>query len=107
MYIFVVSLHNIRKKTTGETRMKITDIKIRRLYDHEKMKAVCSVTFDGELVFHDIKIIDNDGKTFVAMPSRRSREGVFSDIVHPINTELRNYLEDEVLTEYRSLLSVT
>ena len=87
--------------------MKITDIKIRRLYDNEKMKAVCSVTFDGELVVHDIKIIENDGKTFVAMPSRRSREGVFSDIVHPINTELRIYLEDEVLTEYRSLLSVT
>lgn len=82
--------------------MKITDIKIRRLYDHEKMKAVCSVTFDGEFVVHDIKIIENDGKMFVAMPSRRSREGMFSDIVHPITQEFRSYLEDEILTEYRS-----
>ena len=82
--------------------MKITDIKIRRLYDRDKMKAVCSVTFDGELVVHDIKVIENDGKTFIAMPSRRSKEGFFSDIVHPITQQMRTYIESEVLTAYKS-----
>ena len=53
--------------------MKITDIKIRRLYDRDKMKAVCSVTFDGELVVHDIKVIENDGKTFIAMQTFKRR----------------------------------
>ena len=81
--------------------MKITEIKIRRLYDREKMKAVCSVTFDGELAVHDIKVIENEGKTFIAMPSRRSNEGFFSDIVHPITQSMRTYLESEVLTAYR------
>ena len=73
--------------------MKITDIKIRRLYDRDKMKAVCSVTFDGELVVHDIKVIENDGKTFIAMPSRRSKEGFFSDIVHPITQPLTKVIK--------------
>lgn len=80
--------------------MKITDIKIRRLYAREKMKAVCSLTFDNEFVVHDVKVIENDGKTFIAMPSRRLNDGTFCDIVHPITSELRTYIENKVLEEY-------
>ncbi|MBE6896236.1 MAG: septation regulator SpoVG [Ruminococcaceae bacterium] len=80
--------------------MKITDIKIRKITDNEKMKAVCSVTFDDELVVHDIKVIENDGKTFIAMPSKRFKEGSFSDIVHPISQTVRTYLEKEILAVY-------
>lgn len=80
--------------------MKITDIKIRKITDNEKMKAVCSVTFDDELVVHDIKVIENDGRTFIAMPSKRFKEGSFSDIVHPISQTVRTYLEKEILAVY-------
>lgn len=64
------------------------------------MKAVCSVTFDDELVVHDIKVIENDGRTFIAMPSKRFKEGSFSDIVHPISQTVRTYLEKEILAVY-------
>ena len=80
--------------------MKITDIKIRRLYDRDKMKAVCSVTFDGELVVHDIKVIENDGKTFIAMPSRKAADGDYRDIAHPINSGTRDMIQKVILEKY-------
>ena len=83
--------------------MKITDIKIRRLYDRDKMKAVCSVTFDGELVVHDIKVIEGQDKLFTAMPSRKTPEGDYKDIAHPINSEMRANLEKEILAKYESI----
>ena len=80
--------------------MKITDIKIRKLTDSAKMKAVVSVTFDDELVIHDIKVIAGYDKMFLAMPSRKLPNGTFSDITHPTNHEFRKTLEDAVLSEY-------
>ena len=69
--------------------MKITDIKIRRLYPDGRMRAVLSVTFDNALVVHDLKVIDLPDRTFVAMPSRRDENGQFRDIVHPIHAHMR------------------
>ncbi len=80
--------------------MEITDIKIRRLTDSLKMKAIVSVTFDDELVIHDIKVIEGHDKMFLAMPSRQLPNGAYSDIAHPTKHSLRNKIEDAVLTEY-------
>ncbi len=81
--------------------MRITDVKIRKLTRENRLRAVMSVTFDGELAVHDIKIIEGDGRLFVAMPSRRNGEGVFKDIAHPINRETRRYISDTLISEYK------
>jgi len=80
--------------------MEITDIKIRRITDETKMRAIVSVTFDDELVVHDIKVIQGYDKMFLAMPSRRLANGGYSDITHPTKKDLRDKIEKAVLDEY-------
>ena len=70
--------------------MDITDIRIRKINLESKMKAIVSVTFDNALVVHDIKVIEGADKLFVAMPSRKTPEGEYKDIAHPINSEMRD-----------------
>ncbi len=85
--------------------MKITDIRIRSvesaLDNSSKFKAVASITIDECFVIHDIKIIEGDDSAFIAMPSRKTKQGDYRDIVHPINTETRNYIQQEILSEYK------
>ena len=80
--------------------MNVTDIRIRKLYDGERLKALVSVTLDGDFAVHDIKIIQGAGRLFVAMPSRRDETGAFRDIVHPINKEARSELERAIMERY-------
>ena len=82
--------------------MIITDIKVRKLFDDGPMKAIVSVTFDGQLVLHDIKVISVREKNFIVMPSRKKNDGTYRDIVHPINAEFRGILEEEVLRAYEA-----
>ena len=84
--------------------MKITDIKIRKLFDDGPMKAIASVTFDAQLAVHDIKIINARDKFFIVMPSRKNADDTYRDIVHPINSEFRATLEKEVLAAYEQAL---
>lgn len=71
------------------------------MVDNEsKMKAVVSVTFDEVFVVHDIKVIEGTKGIFIAMPSRRSPDGVYRDIVHPINTEFRDALVKMIINRY-------
>ena len=84
--------------------MEITDIRIRQISQDEKMKAVVSVTFDNCFVVHDIKIIEGMDKLFIAMPSRKTPEGEFKDIAHPINMEMRELLSERILEKYNSTL---
>ena len=84
--------------------MEITDIRIRKINMESKMKAVVSVTFDNCLVIHDIKVIEGTDKLFVAMPSRKTPEGEFKDIAHPINMEMRDKLEKGILEKYQFAL---
>lgn len=84
--------------------MRITDIKIRKISQEGKMKAVVSVTFDDAFVVHDIKIIEGHEKLFAAMPSRRAADGTYRDIVHPITSEMRIELQDAILEKYEEFL---
>lgn len=81
--------------------MKITDVRVRLVKNEDsKLKGVASVTFDECFVVHDIKIIDGPDVFFIAMPSRKGKDGTFKDIAHPINTETREVLVQSVLNAY-------
>lgn len=84
--------------------MLITDVKIRKLFNEGPMKAVVSVTFDGQLAVHDIKVINAKDRFFVVMPSRKNPDDTFRDIVHPINSEFRANLEKTVIAAYEQAL---
>ena len=85
--------------------MKITDVRIRKISDDGKMKAVVSITFDDEFVVHDIKIIDGQNGLFIAMPSRKMGEGDFRDIAHPLLSETRSKIKDAIFAEYEKVLA--
>ena len=85
--------------------MVITDIKIRKFFNEGPMKAVVSVTFDGALAVHDIKVINARDKYFIVMPSRKNPDDTYRDIVHPINSEFRSILEEAVKNAYDSEVS--
>ena len=85
--------------------MQITDIKVRKINAEGRMKAVVSVTFDDCFVVHDIKVIEGQEKLFIAMPSRKTPDGEFKDIAHPINVETRELLQNMILTSYEESLN--
>ncbi len=85
--------------------MQITDIKVRKVSQEGKMKAVVSVTFDDVFVVHDIKVIEGKEKLFAAMPSRKSADGTYRDIVHPITTDMREQLQSAILAKYEEFLA--
>ena len=85
--------------------MNITDVRIRKINDESKMKAVVSITFDDEFVVHDIKIIEGQNCLFIAMPSRKMGEGDFRDIAHPLVSETRNKIRDAIFAEYDKVLA--
>ncbi|HHW66174.1 MAG: stage sporulation protein [Epulopiscium sp.] len=84
--------------------MEITDIRVRKINKEGKMKAVVSVTFDNEFVVHDIKVIEGDKGRFIAMPSRKTIDGEFRDIAHPINSATRDKIQTAVLEKYEMVL---
>ena len=86
--------------------MVISDIKIRKLFDEGPMKAIVSVTFDGQLAVHDIKVINARDKFFIVMPSRKNPDGSYRDIVHPINAQFRGVLEEAVISAYNKELEI-
>ena len=85
--------------------MQITDIKVRKLFEDGPMKAIVSVTFDGQLAVHDIKVINARNKFFIVMPSRKNPDDSFHDIVHPINSQFRSVLEEAVIHAYEEELA--
>lgn len=80
--------------------MEVTDVRLRRVETDGRMKAIASITFDGEFVVHDIRIIDGNNDLFVAMPSKRGADGEFRDIAHPINSDTRAKIQEVVLAAY-------
>ena len=85
--------------------MDITDVRIRKVNDEGKMKAIVSITFDDEFVVHDIKIIEGQNGPFIAMPSRKMSEGDYRDIAHPLVSDTRNRIRDAILEEYEKVLA--
>ena len=80
--------------------MQITDIKIRKFFDEGPMKAIVSVTFNDCLAVHDIKVIYARDRYFIVMPSRKNPDGIYRDIVHPINSSFIENLEEAVIDAY-------
>lgn len=85
--------------------MNITDVKIRKLCSDSHMKALVSITLDGDFAVHDIKVIEGPTRIFVAMPSRKDESGTFRDIVHPISGEARQMIENAILEQYYACLA--
>ncbi len=85
--------------------LQITDVRVRKVSDEGRMKGIVSVTFDQLFVVHDIKIIEGQNGLFIAMPSRKVAEGEFRDIAHPINSEMRQVLQEQILRSYEEALT--
>lgn len=86
--------------------MNITDLRVRLISKSDgKLNAVASITIDNAFVVHDIKIIEGNDGLFVAMPSRKTADGDYKDVAHPINTEVREALIKKVLAAYNEELS--
>ena len=81
--------------------MKITDVRVRLVSKEDtKLKAVASITIDDCLVVHDIRIINGKDGLFISMPRRKTPDGEYKDIVHPINTETKEELKNTILEAY-------
>ena len=85
--------------------MEITEVRL-TLRQEERLKAFVSITFDNAFVVRGLKVIDGNTGLFVAMPSRRRKDGEFRDIAHPINNATRQMIEDAVLAEYERQLAL-
>lgn len=81
--------------------MNITEVRIRlKTKEDSKIRAIASITIDECFVIHDIKVIEGNEGFFIAMPSRKTPEGEFKDIVHPLNTETRELIKEKILFEF-------
>ena len=81
--------------------MNISEVRVRLLKkDDGKLKAVASITIDDCFVVHDVKVLEGNGDFFIAMPSKKTPEGEYKDIVHPLNTETREQIKAVVLAEF-------
>lgn len=85
--------------------MTITDVWVRRIEKEGKLKAIVSITLDDEFVVHDIKVIEGDKGLFIAMPSKKSADGEFRDIAHPINSSTRERIQSTILDRYQKSLT--
>lgn len=87
--------------------MTITDVRVRKVESEGKMKAVVSITIDDEFAVHDIKVIEGDKGLFIAMPSRKAKDGEYRDIAHPINSDTREKLQKTILNHYEAAMLET
>ncbi len=80
--------------------MKITEVKIFTV-NEERLKAYATITIDDVFIIRDLKIIKGHDDLFVAMPSKRRKDGQFKDIAHPLNQETREMIENAVFDAYK------
>jgi len=85
--------------------VEITDVRLRKIETEGKLRAYVSITFDDSFVVHDLRVIDGNKGMFVAMPSKRLPNGDHKDIAHPINTEIREKIQNAVLDVYNRELA--
>ena len=84
--------------------MNVTDVKIRKIYQENRLRALASITIDNSIAIHDIKVIQGPERLFVAMPSRKEDSGTYRDIVHPITSNARKEIEEKILNSYHEYL---
>ena len=84
--------------------MTITDVWVRKITKEGKLKAIVSITLENEFVVHDIKVIEGEKGLFIAMPSKKSADGEFRDIAHPINSSSREKIQNIILERYQQSL---
>jgi len=80
--------------------MEITDVRIRKVDGGGKLKAYVTVTFDNCFVVHNLKVIDGQEGSFIAMPSRKTKTGEYKDVAHPITPDFRSHLQEMILQEF-------
>jgi len=80
--------------------MQLTEVKVFPVNDDEKLKAYATIVFDDCFVVRDLKVIHGNNGLFVAMPSKKKKDGTYRDTAHPLNNETRRMIEDAVLGEY-------
>ncbi|MFP4177283.1 MAG: septation regulator SpoVG [Acholeplasmataceae bacterium] len=80
--------------------MNITDVRVKLVSSESRLRGVATITFDESFVVHDIRIIDGEKGLFVAMPSKKTPNGTFRDIAHPIHSEMRKMIEDAIVEAY-------
>ena len=80
--------------------MKVTDVRLRKIQTDGRMKALVSITLDEAFVIHDLRVIEGNSGLFFAMPSKRTPDGEFRDIAHPINSDMRQEIQDAVMKVY-------
>ncbi len=83
--------------------MKITEVKVFAV-NEDRLKAYVSITIDNAFVVRDLKIIQGPSGLFVAMPSKKRKDGQFRDIAHPLNQETRAMIEDAVFEAFENEL---
>lgn len=82
--------------------MKISDIRIRLIHkETTRIKAIATITIDDCFVVHDIKVLENDHGYFIAMPNKKTLDGDYKDIAHPLNTETRELITSMILEAYK------
>jgi stage V sporulation protein G len=91
---------NPQIKISRRVRVKISEVKIRKVEGKDKFKAWATITFDNSFRVHGLKVIEGKNGPFVAMPSRKLSNGEFIDTAYPLNEELRGTIQKEVLAEY-------
>ena len=84
--------------------MHVTDVRVRKILVEGKMKAIVSVTLNDAFVIHDVKVVEGQTGLFVAMPSRKTPNGEFRDIAHPINSSAREIIQMAVLQAYKEAM---
>ena len=85
--------------------MTITDVWVRKITKEGKLRAIVSITLDNEFVVHDIKVIEGEKGLFIAMPSKKTADGEFRDIAHPINSSTRENIQSVILQKYQESLT--
>ena len=85
--------------------MEITEVRVFPVNNEERLKAYATITIDNVFLIRDLRIINGNAGLFVAMPSRKMKDGSFKDIAHPLNSETRQMIEMKVIPEYERELA--
>ena len=89
----------------GVVIMEITEVRVFPVANEERLKAYATITIDNVFLIRDLRVINGNNGLFVAMPSRKMKDGTFKDIAHPLNSETRQMIESKVLAEYERELA--